>query len=194
MDCSQDLLELDSEISRINIFKDSDPFLPVLPPPEISEESLEDGLNTPPVTPLQSPHAFLKEKRWLFSLPPVMSTLSTHSAVKPPSDTLDTTEIRLKPIPHVTVREKKLKTSRRRTACPISQSLPLEGYPPKKRSRSNTVAANLNQSAQDTSKSPTPNGNKHSGKTLVHPILLVIPVLYELVLARLSGTCLPCCK
>ena len=66
MDCSQDLLELDSEISRINIPWNSDPFLPVLPSPEISEEPLQDGLNTPPVTPLHSPYAFLKEERWLF--------------------------------------------------------------------------------------------------------------------------------
>ena len=72
MDCSQDLLEFDSEISRINNFKDSDPFSPVLPSPEISEEPLEDGLDTPPVIPLQSPHAFLKEERWLSSLPPVV--------------------------------------------------------------------------------------------------------------------------
>ena len=54
MDCSQDLLKLDSEVNRINIFKDSDPFLPVLPSLEISEEPLEDGLNSPPVTPLHS--------------------------------------------------------------------------------------------------------------------------------------------
>ena len=63
MDCSQDLLELDSKISRMNIFKDNDPFLPVLTSLEISEESLKDGLNTPPVTPPQSPDAFLKEER-----------------------------------------------------------------------------------------------------------------------------------
>ena len=63
MDRSQDLLELDSEISRINNFKDSDPFLPVLPSPEISEEPLKDGINTPPVTPLHSPHTFFKEER-----------------------------------------------------------------------------------------------------------------------------------
>ena len=92
MDCSQDLLELDSEISRINIPRDSDPFLPVLPSWEISEEPLEDGPNTPPVTPLHSPHAFLKEERWLFSLPPAVSTLSTHPEVKPPSNTPDKTE------------------------------------------------------------------------------------------------------
>ena len=55
IDCSRDLLGLDGEINRINDFKDSDPFLPVLPSPEISVEPLEDGLNTPPVTPLQPP-------------------------------------------------------------------------------------------------------------------------------------------
>ena len=143
MDCSQDLLECDSEMSRINIFKDSDPFLPVLPSLEISEEPLEDGLNTPPVIPLHSPHAFLKEERWLFLPPPVVPTLSTHSEVKPPSNALDTAEIRLNPNPHVTVREKKLKASRRRAAHPISHSLPLEEHPPKKRIRSNTVAAHL---------------------------------------------------
>ena len=72
--------------------RDSDPFLPVLPSPKISEEPLEDGLNTPPVTPLHSPHAFLEEERWLFSLPPIVSTLSTHSEVKPHSDAPDKTE------------------------------------------------------------------------------------------------------
>ena len=55
MDCSQDLLEFDSKVNRINIPRESDPFLPVLPSPDIPEEPLEDGLNTPPVTPLQPP-------------------------------------------------------------------------------------------------------------------------------------------
>ena len=63
MDCSQDLLEFESEISRINIPRNIDPFLPVLPSPEISEEPLDDGLNTPPVTALHSLHAFLQEGR-----------------------------------------------------------------------------------------------------------------------------------
>ena len=61
MYCSQDLLELDSEIGRINLLKDSDPFLPVLPSKEIPEEPLEDGLDTLPVTPLHSLHPFLKK-------------------------------------------------------------------------------------------------------------------------------------
>ena len=66
MDCSQDLLGLDSEISKINILKESDPLLPVLPSPGIPKEPLADGLTTPPATPLHSPHAFLKEGKWLF--------------------------------------------------------------------------------------------------------------------------------
>ena len=173
MDCSQDLLGLDSEIGRMNIPRDSDPFLPVLPSPEIPEEPLEDGLNTPPVTPLHSPHAFLKEERWLFSLPPVVPTLSTHSEVKPPSNAPDKTERRQNSTPQVTVREKKSKASRRRPACPTSLPLPLEEHPPRKRIRSNTVAAHLDRSAQDTSKPPILTGNDHSGKTSVHPILLV---------------------
>ena len=134
--------------------RDSDPFLPVLPSPEISEEPLEDGLNTPPVTPLHSSHAFLKEERWLFSPPPVVSTLSTHSEVKPPSGVPDKTESRQNSTPHVTVREKKSKASRRRAACPTSLSFQSEEHPPRKRIRSNTVAAHLNCSAQDTSKRP----------------------------------------
>ena len=92
MDCSQDLLGLDSEISKINIFKESDPLLPMLPSLDIPEEPLTDGLTTPPVTPLHSPHAFLKEGRWLFSPPPVMPMIPTQSELKSSSDLLDTTE------------------------------------------------------------------------------------------------------
>ena len=46
MDCSQDLLEFDSEVNRINIPRESDPFLPVLPSPDIPEGPLEVRLNT----------------------------------------------------------------------------------------------------------------------------------------------------
>ena len=111
MDCSQELLELDSEISRISIFKESDPLLPVLPSPDIPEEPLEEGLNTPPMTPLHSLHAFLKEERWLFSPPPVMPVIPTQSEVKSSSDSLDTTE---NLTPHDTVREKKSSALRKR--------------------------------------------------------------------------------
>ena len=79
MDCSQGLLELDSEISRINILKESDPFLPVLPSLDIPEKPLAEGLNTPPVMPLHASHAFLKEDRWLFSLLPEIPVMPTHS-------------------------------------------------------------------------------------------------------------------
>ena len=173
MDCSQDLLELDSEISRINNFRDGDPFLPVLPSPEISEEPLEDGLTTSPVTPLQSPHAFLKEERWLFSLPLVVPIRCTHSEVEPPLNTSDTAEIGPNSTSHVTVREKKSATLQKRTTHPKSQSLKSEGYPPRKIIKSNTVGAHLNQSAQGMLKPPTHTRNDHSGKTSVHPILLV---------------------
>ena len=91
MDCSQDLLELDSKISRINILKERDPLLPVLPLPNIPEEPLADGLTMPPVTPLHSPHAFLKEERWLFS-PPEVPVIPTQSEVKSSSDLLDNTK------------------------------------------------------------------------------------------------------
>ena len=66
MDYSQDLLELDGEISRINDFKDSDTFLPVLPSPEIFEETLEDGLNTPPVTGYNPPIHFVRRRGGYF--------------------------------------------------------------------------------------------------------------------------------
>ena len=173
MDCLWDLLELDSEISQINILKESDPFLPVLPSPDIPEEPLADGLNTPPVTPLHSPHAFLKEERWLFSPPPLMPVIPTQSEMKSSSNLLDTTK---SSTPHDTVREKKLTALRKIAACPMSLTLPLEEHLLRKRCRSNTVAAHLNYSIQGTSKPSTYIGNEHFGKTLVHPILLVRPV------------------
>ena len=53
MDCAKDLLELDSEVNNLNLLKEDDPLLPVLPSPEIPEELLEEGFKTPSVTPLQ---------------------------------------------------------------------------------------------------------------------------------------------
>ena len=82
MECSQDLLQLDNEIGRINFMTDSDSSLPVLPSPDILEDSLENGLNTPPTTPRHSPHAFLKEDRWLFSPPPVLTVIHTRFEAK----------------------------------------------------------------------------------------------------------------
>ena len=77
MDSSQDELGIDNENSRTIFLRESDPFLPMIPSPEIEEEPLEEGLNAPPTTPLHSPHAFLKEDRWLFSPPPVLILAST---------------------------------------------------------------------------------------------------------------------
>ena len=145
----------------------------MLPSPEIPEEPLEDGLNILPVTPLHSPHPFLKEERWLFSLPPVVSTISTQSEVKLPSETLDETVSKQNSTPNVMVREKKSKASRRRATRPTSLPLQSEEHPPRKRIKSNTVAAHLDHSAQDTSRPSTPIGSEHSGATSVHPILLV---------------------
>ena len=77
MDSSQDDLGIDNENNRTIFLRESDPFLPVIPSPEVKEEPLEGGLNTPPVTPIHSPHAFLKEDRWLFSPPPVLTVAPT---------------------------------------------------------------------------------------------------------------------
>ena len=170
IECSQDLLELNSEIGKINILKESDPLLPVLPSPDIPEEPLADGLTTPPVTPLHPPLAFLKEERWLFSPPPVIPVIPTQSEVKSSSNSLDTTE---NLIPHDTVREKKSTALRKRATYPESLTILSEEHLPRKRIRSNTVAAPLDHSIQGTSKPSTSIGIEHFG---VHPILLVRPV------------------
>ena len=77
MDNSQDKLGIDNENNRTIFLRKSDPFLPVIPSPEIEEEPLEGGLNAPPTTPLHSPNTFLKEGKWLFSPPPVLTAAST---------------------------------------------------------------------------------------------------------------------
>ena len=71
-------MELDSENNRTVTLKESDPFMPILPSPERQEEILEEGLKTPPSTPIHSPHAFLKEDRWLFSPLPVLMPEGTN--------------------------------------------------------------------------------------------------------------------
>ena len=78
MDNLQDEIELDIENNRIVFLQKGDPFLPVIPSPEIKEEPLEEGLKTPTATPIHSPHAFLKEDRWLFSPTPVLTSVPTN--------------------------------------------------------------------------------------------------------------------
>ena len=66
-------MELDNEHNRTVLLRESDPFMPILISPERWKEFLEEGLKTPPSTPIHSPHAFLKEDRWLFSPPPMLT-------------------------------------------------------------------------------------------------------------------------
>ena len=163
MDSSQDELEIDNENNRTIFLRESDPFLPVIPLPEIKEEPLEEGLNTPPATPLHSPHAFPKEERWLFSPPPMLTVAPTKldNFQTGFSSTLRDTEI-----------WNKSPVFRKKTTHPASLVLPSEGHSPRKRIKPNTVAALLYHSSQGASQPSTTIGIEHFG---VHPILLVRP-------------------
>ena len=132
MACSQDLLQLDNEIGRINFMRDSDYSLPVLPSPDVLEDVLENGLNTPPVTPLHLPHGFIKEERELFSPPPVINVIPTESKVQSPSITPDNIQIGSNLTPCNPVKEEKSTALRKRAACPTSLTLPSEEYPLKR--------------------------------------------------------------
>ena len=90
----------------------------MLPSPDILKDFLENGLNTPPVTPLHFPHDFIKEERELFSPPPLVSSPSIQSEVKPSLQALNGTLDRLKPKPHTPLKEKKRETIKRRTFHP----------------------------------------------------------------------------
>ena len=164
MDSSQDELGIDNENNRTIFLRESDPFLPVIPLPEIKEELLEGGLNTPPATPLHSPHAFLKEDRWLFSPPPVLTVVPTK---------LDNFKTEFSSTPHDTEIWKKSPVFREKATHPASLVLPSEEHLLRKRIKPNTVAALLNHSSQGTSEPSITIRIKHFG---VHPILLVRPV------------------
>ena len=161
MDSSQDELGIDNENNRTIFLRESDPFLPVTPSPEIKEEPLEGGLNTPPTTPLHSPHAFLKEDRWLFSPPPVLTVASTR---------LDNFKTEFRSNSHDTEIWKKSPAFRKKATHPASLVLPPEEHPPRKRIKPNTVATLLDHNSQGTSEPSTTIGIEHFG---VHPILLV---------------------
>ena len=130
----------------------------------IEEEPLEGGLNTPPATPLHSPHAFLKEDRLLFSPPPVLTVAPTK---------LDNFKTEFSSTPSDTKIWNKSPVFRKKATRPASLVLPSEGHPPRKRIKSNTVAAHPDHSSQDRSEPSTTIGIEHFG---VHPILLVRPV------------------
>ena len=164
MDSSQDELGIDNENNRTIFPRESDPFLPVIPSPEIKEEPLEGGLNTPPTSPLHSPHAFLKEDRWLFSPPPVLTVASTR---------LDNFKTEFRSTPHDTEIWTKSPVFRKKATFPASLVLPPEEHPPRKRIKPNTVATLLDHNSQGTLEPSTTIGIEHFG---VHPILLVRPV------------------
>ena len=163
MEGSQDSLQLDNEMGRINIMRDSDSSLPVLPSPDILED-LRTGLNTPPTAPQQSPHAFLKEDRRLFSPPSVLTVSSTR---------LDNFRTEFIAIPHDTEKWKKSSVLRKKATCPASLVLPTEEHPPRKRIKPTTVATLLDHNSQGTSESSTTIGIEHFG---VPPFLLVRPI------------------
>ena len=125
---------------------------------------LEEGLKTPPSTPIHSPHAFLKEDRWLFSPPPVLTTGNTN---------LDKSEIKTDTTPHDTEKDQNYKMLMKRAVRPSSIILPSEGKSPRKRSRTNTVAALLDNTSAKRQDTPITIDKTHSG---AHPILLVRPV------------------
>ena len=99
-----------------------------------------------------------------------MPVILIQSEVKSSSDSLDTTE---NLTPHDTVREIKSTALRKRAAHPKFLTLPSEEYLPRKRIRSNTVAAHLSCSIQGTPKPSTLIGIEWFG---AHPVLLVRPV------------------
>ena len=97
--------------------------------------------------------------------------ISGQAQEKPPSEASEESESRQDPTPYILVREKKF--SGKRATCPKSLPIQFEGHLSQKRARPNSVAACLECIVQGTSRPPTPIGNKHSGNTSVHPILLV---------------------
>ena len=157
-------MELDNENNRTVLLRESDPFMPILPSPERQEEFLEEGLKTPPSMPIHSPHAFLKEDRWLFSPPPVLTPENTN---------LDKSETKTDTTPHDTDKDQNSKTLTTRVVRPSSLILPSEGKLPRKRSRTNTVAALLGNTSVKRQDTPITTDNTCSG---AHPILLVRPV------------------
>ena len=141
MDNIQDDIELDIENNRTVFLKESDPFLPIIPSPGILEEPLEDRLKTPPATPLHSPHAFLKEDRWLFSPPPVLTSEHTD---------LDNFKTGFNLTSQDTDKKGKSTALRKRAARPTSLVLSSEENPPRKRAKPTMTS---------TPPQPQPTGN-----------------------------------
>ena len=154
MDSSQDELGIDNENNRTIFLRESDPFLPVIPLPGIEEEPLEGGLNVPPTIALHSPNAFLKEDRWLFSSPPVLTAASAR---------LDNFRTDFSATPHDTEKWKNSPVFRKKATHPASLVLPQEEHPPRKRIKPTTVATLLNHNLQGTLEPSTTIGIEHFG-------------------------------
>ena len=150
MDDILDNIDFDIENNRTVFLRESDPFLPVIPSPKIQEEPLEERLRTPPATPIHSPHAFLKEERWLFSPPPMLT--SEHAK-------LDNSKIGLN-LTDTTDKRRKSPALRKRAARP-------------KRAKPTTTSTPLGLNIQGTSEPSTSIEIKHFG---VPPFLLIRPV------------------
>ena len=164
MDNIQDDIELDIENNKTVFFKESGPFLPIIPSPGIQEEPLEERLKTPPVTPIHSPHAFLKEDRWLFSPPPVLTSEHVN---------LDNFETGFNFTPQDTDKKKKSTAPRERAAQPTSLVLSSEENPPRKRVKPTIATTPLNHNLQGISKPSTSTGIENFG---VPSFLLIRPV------------------
>ena len=141
MDDILDNIDFDIENNRTVFLKESDPFLPIVPSPEIQEEPLGERLSTPPATPIHSPHAFLKEDRRLFSPPPVLTT--EHAK-------LDNSKIGL----NLTDNRRKSPALRKRCARPKSLVLSSEENPTTKRVRPSMASTPLDLNPQGTSEPP----------------------------------------
>ena len=181
MDDILDNIDFDIENNRTVFLKEGDPFLPIIPSPEIQEEPLGERLSTPPATPIHSPHAFLKEDRRLFSSPPVLTT--EHAK-------LDNSEIGLN-LTDNTDKRRKSPALRKRAAGPKSLVLSSEENPPRKRVRPST-ASTPSTSTYREPQNPPPLLRL---KTLVFPpFYWSDQSLYQLGQNLLFGTHHPCCR
>ena len=163
MDDILDNIDFDIENNRTVILKESDPFLPVIPSPKIQEEPLEERLRTPPATPIHSPHAFLKEERWLFSPPPVLT--AEHAK-------LDNSKIGLI-LTDTIDKRKKSPALRKRAVRPKPLVLSSEENPPRKRAKPTTTSTPYDLNLQRASEPSTSIEIKNFS---VPPFLLVRPV------------------
>ena len=129
----------------------------MIPLPEIEEEPLEGGRRTKHTTSdtLTFPHTFFKEDRWLFSPPPVLIVAPTK---------LDNFKTEFSSTPRDTEIWNKSPAFRKKTTRPASLVVPSEGHPPRKRIKSNTVAALPDHSSQGTSEPSTTIGIEHLAK------------------------------